>query len=62
MPHDGILAAAKELRTKNPEAFKSDGAAVEAYCRTAQGKAAYESYRESILAGDPRLPHAKVTK
>jgi hypothetical protein len=55
-PQDAILAGAAELRRLQPDRFKTDAEAVEAFCRTARGNAAYEHYHDGMLTGDRRLP------
>jgi hypothetical protein len=55
-PQDAILAGAAELRRLNPDRFKTDADAVEGFCRTARGNAAYEHYRDGMMVGDRRLP------
>jgi hypothetical protein len=62
LPQDGIMAAAKDLRKNNPDAFKSDADAVTAYLSSPAGKAAYEQYRDAVISGDPRLPVAQIRK
>ncbi len=50
-PEDRILASAKEARTKNPDRFKSDAAALEAVLRTPEGQEAYQAFRSDIITG-----------
>lgn len=61
LPHDGIIAAAKDLRAKNT-GLASDAQAIEAYMATPAGKRDYEAYRDSIISGQSGLPTALIRK
>jgi hypothetical protein len=55
-PEEKILAQARALREKNPTAYASDGAAVDALMKTAAGRELYEEFRDDVVAGVDRLP------
>ena len=60
-PHSGIMASAKDLRTKAPDRFKSDADALDAHLHTAAGKADYEAYISAIRTGQG-LPQVQVNR
>ena len=61
-PEARIIAAASGLRSKNPTAFASDAAALEATLRTKQGREDYEQFRNDIASGVARGKSVQVNR
>lgn len=62
LPHEGVIAKAKEAMTANPTRFKSLAQAMQAQMQTPDGDRAYRSYRDLVVAGDARFPQMQVSK
>jgi len=61
-PADRIIAAARDLRKNSPDSYATSAAAIDAYMRTAEGRAAYEQLREEIVTGNSGLPKQQIPK